>query len=107
MRASAKQLHFDRDDWEMTLSSGPEGRDAPLLQVELAESPRGYCARFTGDLVGETTGVLWGIEPLLLYENLVSLDLSGVRSVDQAGLKAALNLVEAVHAYGGRLTIGA
>ena len=84
-----------------------EGRDAPLLQVELAESPRGYLARFTGDLVAETTGVLRGIEPILLNETRVSLDLSGVTSVDQAGLRAALNLVEVLHACGGRLTIGA
>ena len=72
----------------MTLNRELEGRDAPLLQVELAESPHGYLARFRGDLVAETTGVLWGIEPILLNETRVSLDLSGVTSVDQAGLKA-------------------
>lgn len=91
----------------MTLDRGLEGRDAPLLQVELAESPRGYLARFRGDLVAETAGVLRGIEPILVNETRVSLDLSGVTSVDQVGLEAALNLVEALHAYGGRLTIGA
>jgi len=91
----------------MTSSCGPAGRDSALLQVELVEVPRGYLARFRGDLVAETTGVLWGIEPILLNETRVSLDFSGVTSVDQAGLKATLNLVEALHACGGRLTIGA
>lgn len=84
-----------------------EGRAAPLLQVELAEGPRGYLARFTGDLVAETTGVLWGMEPNPAQRDPRVLDLSGVTSVDQAGLKAALNLVEVLHACGGRLTIGA
>jgi len=91
----------------MAFSAGTGGLDSPLLEIELAESPAGYVAQFRGDLVAETTGALWGIERLLLNEPRVSLDLSGVRSVDRAGLKAALRFVEALHAFGGRLTIGA
>jgi ABC-type transporter Mla MlaB component len=91
----------------MTLCAGPDGLEAPLLQVELGERPYGYLARFRGELVAETMGVLWDIEPLLLNESRISLDLSGVTSVDQAGLIAALKLVEALHSFGGRLSLGA
>jgi ABC-type transporter Mla MlaB component len=58
-----------------------------------------------GDLVAETTGVLWGMEPILRNEPRVSFDLSGITSVDRAGLGAALKLVEALHALGGRLML--
>jgi ABC-type transporter Mla MlaB component len=89
-----------------SFSSGQEELDDPLLQVELAESPCGYLARLKGDLVAETVGVLWGVEPLLRNEARICLDLSGVTAVDPAGLKAALTLVQALHAFGGRLTLG-
>jgi ABC-type transporter Mla MlaB component len=105
-RPPSGRLHFEMDDCVMTLSSEATGPEAPLLQVELVDSPRGYLARFSGDLVAETTGVLWGIEPILLNETRISVDLSGVTSVDQAGLKATLKLIEALHAFGGKLTLG-
>jgi hypothetical protein len=105
MTFTSKQLQGEPDDWSMTLSSGTD--EAPLFEVELAESPSGYLARFRGDLVAETLGVLWGIEPILLNEPRVSLDLSGVTSVDRAGLEAALKLVEALHTFGGRLILTA
>jgi ABC-type transporter Mla MlaB component len=107
MTNTSKQLHCESDDAVMRVIGDTESRGAPLLEVELAESPRGYLARFRGDLVAETTAVLWGIEPMLLNETRVSIDVSGVTSVDQAGLKAALKLVEALHAFGGSLSFAA
>jgi ABC-type transporter Mla MlaB component len=101
------QLDCESDDAVMRVIREPESRDAPLLEVELAESPGGYLARFRGELVAETMAVLWGIEPILLNETRVSIDVSGVTSVDQAGLIAALKLVEALHAFGGSLTFAA
>jgi hypothetical protein len=100
---SSKELQSD--EWVMTLSSRPDWLNFPLLEVELAESPSGFLARFRGDLVAETIGVLIGIEPILLNETRVSFDLSEIRSVDQAGLKAALKLVASLHALGARLIL--
>jgi hypothetical protein len=58
MTSSLNRLHFETNDRMMSLSSGPEDVDDPLLHVELAGSPRGYLARLKGDLVAETVGVL-------------------------------------------------
>jgi hypothetical protein len=89
----------------MTLSSGSEALSPTMLQEELAEGPRGYLVRLRGDLVCQTAGVLWGIETVLPNGARVALDFLDVRSVDQAGMTAALSLVEAVHAFGGRVTL--
>ena len=91
----------------MAFSSRTDDLDAPLLEIELASSPGGFIAQFRGDLVAETTGALWGIERLLLNEPRVSLDRSGIRSVDRAGPKGTLKFVETLHGFGGRLIIGA
>jgi anti-anti-sigma regulatory factor len=77
-----------------------------LLQIEMAESPQGCEVRLAGDLLGETTLGLLGVEPMLANEASVLLDVSGVTSVDGAGLEGLLRLVEAVHRGGGRLAIG-
>jgi ABC-type transporter Mla MlaB component len=77
-----------------------------MLRIELVEGPRGCLARLSGDLVGETSACLWSIEPMLINEARVALDLSGITSIDGAGLEAALRLMGAIHAFGGRLTIG-
>ena len=89
----------------MTLGAEPEGPDTPLLQIELAECSDGCLAMFRGDLVAETTGALWGVEPILVNEARVALDLSGVTSVDRAGLEAALGMVGVLHTTGGRISI--
>ncbi len=107
MTKATRPLQCERDDAVVAVSCEPDCRDAPLLEVELAESPGGYLARFRGDPVAETMAVLWGIEPMLLNETRVSFDVSGVTSVDQAGLKAALKLVGALHTFGERLTFAA
>jgi ABC-type transporter Mla MlaB component len=77
-----------------------------MLRIELVEGPRGCLVRFSGDLVGDTSVCLWSIEPMLINEARVTLDLSGITSIDVAGLEAALRLMGAIHAFGGRLTIG-
>lgn len=61
----------ERDDAVVTVNCEPDSRSAPRLEVELAESPRGYLARFRGDLVADTMAVLWGIEPILLNETRI------------------------------------
>jgi ABC-type transporter Mla MlaB component len=94
--------------WGAGVSSGEAayGGDVPLLQIELLESPSGCLARLSGDLVGETTAGLWSIEPMLTNEARVVLDLSGITTIDSAGLEATLRLMDAIRNFGGRLTIG-
>lgn len=107
MTNASRQLQRERDKAAGAVNCEPDSRGVPRLEVELAESPGGYLARFRGDLVADTMAVLWGIEPILLNETRVSFDVSGVTSVDQAGLKAALKLVEALHTCGGHLSFAA
>jgi anti-anti-sigma factor len=81
--------------------------ELPLLQIELLEDTSGGCvARMSGDLVGETAAALWSIEPMMANEARVVLDLSGVVSIDSAGLEATVRLMDAVREFGGRLIIG-
>ena len=42
---------------------------------------------------------------MLVNEAHVTLDLSGVTSIDGAGLLALVRVIDAVLAFGGRLTI--
>lgn len=87
----------------------PEARskDAPLLEIELLEDTSGGClARMSGHLVGETASALWSIEPMMANEARVVLDLSGVTTIDSAGLEATVRLMDAIRAFGGSLTIG-
>jgi ABC-type transporter Mla MlaB component len=81
-------------------------KETPLLKIELVEIANGCLARVSGDLVSETRAGLWGIEPMLANEARVALDLSGVTSVDGAGLEAVLRLMHAVHTFGGTVTFG-
>jgi ABC-type transporter Mla MlaB component len=84
-----------------------QSRESPLLQIELMEDTSGGClARMSGHLVGETAGALWSIEPMMANETRVVLDLSGVVAIDGAGLEATMRLMDAIRAFGGRLTIG-
>jgi ABC-type transporter Mla MlaB component len=87
----------------------PEARsdEAPLLEIELLEDASGGClARMSGHLVGETASALWSIEPMMANEARVVLDLSGVTTIDSAGLEATVRLMDAIRAFGGSLTIG-
>jgi hypothetical protein len=59
------------------VNPGRDSLDRTLLEVELAESPGGSLAQFTGDLVAATTSVILRREPILISESRVSLDLSG------------------------------
>jgi ABC-type transporter Mla MlaB component len=90
----------------MTFDEKPADKETPLLEIELVGIANGCLARLSGDLVSETRAVLWGIEPMLANEARVALDLSGVTSVDGAGLEAALRLMYAVHTFGGTVTFG-
>ena len=86
-----------------------EGRskERPLLQIELLEDTSGGClARMSGHLVGEAAAVLGGMEPMMANEARVVLDLSGIVSIDSAGLEATVRLIDAVLGFGGRLIIG-
>jgi ABC-type transporter Mla MlaB component len=92
-----------------SFGSRPETRskESPVLQVELMEDTSGGClARMSGHLVGETVAALWSIEPMMANEARVVLDLSGVVTIDSAGLEATVRLMDAIRAFGGRLTIG-
>jgi hypothetical protein len=74
-----------------------------LLEVRLVSGPDGCLARFTGDLIEETRIVVWGVEEILRHDVRVVLDLSGITSFDGDGLKAALELMDAVRSFGGTL----
>lgn len=81
--------------------------ESPLLQIELLEDTSGGCvARMTGHLVGDTAAALWSIGPMMSNETRVVLDLSGVVTIDSAGLEATARLMDAIRAFGGRLIIG-
>jgi hypothetical protein len=43
---------------------------------------------------------------MLANEAGVALDVSGVTSIDGAGLEATVRLIDAIHTFGGKLTIG-
>jgi|HubBroStandDraft_5_1064220.scaffolds.fasta_scaffold239779_3 ABC-type transporter Mla MlaB component len=84
-----------------------QARELPCLQIELVEDTSGGClARMSGHLVGETAGALWSIEPMMANETRVVLDLSGVVTIDGAGLEATIRLMDAIRSFGGSLTIG-
>src|ERR1700722_19909662 len=89
-------------------SAGGRSRDqtTPLLQIGLRENAYGCVVQLTGDLIGDTSAGLFSIEPMLANEARVALDLSGVTSIDGAGLEATVRLIDAIHTFGGRLTIG-
>jgi ABC-type transporter Mla MlaB component len=82
-------------------------RPPPFLQIELLEGTCGGClARMSGHLIGDTAAALWSIEPMMANEARVVLDLSGVVTIDSAGLEATVKLMDAIRAFGGTLTIG-
>jgi ABC-type transporter Mla MlaB component len=79
----------------------------PLLEIELLEHPTGGCvARMSGNLVGGTAAALWSIEPMMANEVQVVLDLSGIVTIDSAGLEATVRLMDAIRGFGGRLIVG-
>ena len=102
-------------DWRLGVRVGTDSRPQvelssnglPLLRIELLEDTSGGCvARMSGDLVGETAAALGSIEPMMANEARVVLDLTGVVSIDSAGLEATVRLMDAVREFGGRLIIG-
>jgi ABC-type transporter Mla MlaB component len=90
----------------------PEYREATaargfaMLEIELVPQSTGCTARFFGDLVAGTCTALWGAESVLLHESHVTMDLSGITSMDSAGLEAALSLMDAVRHRGGMIKVG-
>jgi hypothetical protein len=80
--------------------------EGPLLEIELMEIPNGCLARLSGDLIWETRAGLPSIEPMMANETRVTLDVSGLTSIDRAGLEAALRLICAIHAFGGTVLFG-
>lgn len=94
---------------EIECGSDAEGKskESPFLQIELLEGISGGClARMSGHLIGDTAAALWSIEPMMANEARVVLDLSGVITIDSAGLEATVKLMDAIRAFGGTLTIG-
>jgi ABC-type transporter Mla MlaB component len=102
------RLHNDgrSSDWLVGRDRDSAGEQDGLLEVQLVSGPNGCLARFTGDLIEETRGVVWGVEQVLLHDARVVLDLSGITSFDSRGLEAALRLMDAVRTFGGTLMIG-
>jgi ABC-type transporter Mla MlaB component len=78
----------------------------PRLEAALIGGSDGCTARISGEVIAETTVALGSIESMLVNEAHVTLDLSGVTSIDDAGLLALVRVIDAVLAFGGRLTIG-
>jgi ABC-type transporter Mla MlaB component len=91
---------------QMSSSEEAADNERPFLEIELVEISKGCLARFSGDLVAETRAGLWSIEPMLVNEVRVALDVSGVTSIDGSGLEAALRLINTVHTFGGTVTFG-
>jgi ABC-type transporter Mla MlaB component len=79
---------------------------SPRIEIALIEGSDGCIARISGDMIAESTVAIGSIESMLVNETHVTLDLSGITSIDNAGLIAAMRLIDAVLAFGGRLTMG-
>jgi ABC-type transporter Mla MlaB component len=60
----------------------------------------------SGHLVKDTMAALWSVESMVVNESRVVIDLSGVVTIDSAGLEATVRLMDAIRSFGGRLTIG-
>jgi hypothetical protein len=82
------------------------GEHTGLLEVLLVSGPDRCLARFTGDLIDETRGILWGVEEVFLHAPRVTLDLSGITSYDERGLEAAFKLMNAARVFGGNVILG-
>jgi ABC-type transporter Mla MlaB component len=89
-------------------SSGPSARagQIPSLEIELMHGPRGCIALLRGDLLAETQVGLWSVEAILINEAGVSLDISGVTTIDSVGLGAILALISSVQSSGRAISIG-
>jgi ABC-type transporter Mla MlaB component len=92
---------------EGSLGSGALVGESPKLEIELMDGPLGCTALLTGDLLAETQVGLWSVESILLNEATVSLDLSGVTTIDSVGLEAILTLISSVQSSGRAISIGA
>jgi len=79
----------------------------PSLEITLDGGAAGCLVKFGGDVVEQTRTALWTLEPLLMNETSITFDVSKIRSVDVAGLEAALNLMQFVHSSGVNFTIDA
>ena len=95
----------------MHCGNGISGRGAlagqiPKLEIELMDGPLGCIALLRGDLLAETQVGLWSVEPILQNEVGVSLDLSGVTTIDSVGLGAILALISSVQSSGRAISIG-
>jgi ABC-type transporter Mla MlaB component len=95
----------------MHCGNGISGRGAlagqiPKLEIELMDGPLGCIALLRGDLLAETQVGPWSVEPILQNEVGVSLDLSGVTTIDSVGLGAILTLIASVQGSGRAISIG-
>jgi ABC-type transporter Mla MlaB component len=79
---------------------------SPRLEITLIGGSDGCTARISGEVIAETTVALGSIESMLVNEAHVILDFSGITSIDEAGLLAVVRVIDAVLAFGRRLTIG-
>src|SRR5580692_9987176 len=89
-----------------SLDRGARAGPIPNLEIELMDGPLGCIALLRGDLLAETQVGLWSVEPILINEVGVSLDLSGVTTIDSVGLEAILTLITSVQGSGRRVSIG-
>ena len=85
---------------------GARAGPIPNLEIELMDGPLGCIALLRGDLLAETQVGLWSVEPILINEVGVSLDLSGVTTIDSVGLGAILALISSVQSSGRAISIG-
>ena len=85
---------------------GARAGQIPNLEIELMDGPLGCIALLRGDLLAETQVGLWSVEPILINEVGVSLDLSGVTTIDSVGLGAILALISSVQSSGRAISIG-
>jgi ABC-type transporter Mla MlaB component len=95
----------------MNCGDGGPGRGAlagqvPKLEIELMDGPLGCIVLLRGDLLAETQIGLWSVEPILINEVGVSLDISGVTTIDSVGLGAILTLISSVQSSGRAASIG-
>ena len=79
----------------------------PSLEITLDGGASECHVQFGGDVVEKTRSALWTLEPLLMNERNITFDVSQIRSVDVAGLEAALNLMQFVHSSGVNFRIDA
>lgn len=76
-----------------------------VLEIQATSTAEGWCVTVRGDLVGETVSAVGKLNALIESDPRITMDLSGVDTMDQIGLESISALTELVVVRGGRLFV--